>query len=133
MMTGNRSILVTDTDLALLRRLRAREDLEAELDNAEVVPSGRVPPDVVTMNSRVRFEDVASGESREITIVFPEDADASLGKVSVLAPVGTALLGLAEGQTISWPFPDGTSRQLRVVEITFQPEANATLDQAACA
>ena len=132
-MTVNRSILVTDTDLALLRRLRAHEDLEAELDNAEVVPSGRVPPDVVTMNSRVRFEDVASGESREITIVFPEDADASLGKVSVLAPVGTALLGLAEGQTISWPFPDGTSRQLRVVEITFQPEANATLDQAACA
>ena len=130
-MNNHRPIIVTDTNIALLRGLHSHGDLAAELDNAEVVPAGRVPPNVVTMNSRVRFEDLATGESRVITVVLPQDADASQGKVSILAPVGTALLGLSEGDSISWPFPDGRSRQLRVVEIVFQPEANAALDRAA--
>ena len=128
-MNANRSIVVTDSDIALLRGLRPHPELAAELDNAEIVPAVRVPPSVVTMNSRVRFEDMATSETREITIVFPQDADASSGKVSVLAPVGTALLGLSEGDSISWPFPDGHSRHLRVVEIVFQPEANAALER----
>jgi len=132
-MNANRSIVVTDSDIALLRGLRAHAELAAELDNAEIVPAGRVPSNVVTMNSRVRFEDMATGESREITIVFPQDADASRGRVSILAPVGTALLGLSEGESITWPFPDGRSRRLRVVEVMFQPEADAALDREACA
>ena len=130
-MNSDRSIIVTDSDFALLRTLDTYAHLAAELENAEIVAAGRVPPDVVTMNSRVSFEDATTGESREITIVFPQDADVPQGKVSVLAPVGTALLGLTEGESIVWPFPDGGSRCLRVLEITFQPEANASLARQA--
>ena len=126
-MNTDRSIIVTDSDFALLRSLDTHAHLAAELENAEIVAAGCVPPGVVTMNSRVLFEDVTAGESREITIVFPQDSDVLRGNVSVLAPVGTALLGLTEGESIVWPFPDGGSRCLRVLKITFQPEANASL------
>ena len=128
-MNADRSIIVTDTDFALLRSLDMHAHLAAELENAEIVAAGCVPPGVVTMNSRVLFEDVTTGESREITIVFPQDADVLRGNVSVLAPVGTALLGLTEGESIVWPFPDGSSRCLRVLKITFQPEVNAPLPE----
>ncbi len=124
-MSNDRSIVVTDRDLALLRRLRNHAQLESELERADIVDALDVPSDVVTMNSRVVFEDEATGKTTEVTIVFPQDADLGLGRVSVLAPVGTALLGLAEGDSIVWPFPDGSSRCLRVVAVTFQPEAAA--------
>ena len=122
-MSNDRSIIVTDRDLARLRLLHEHAHLASELDRADVVDSREVPPDVVTMNSRVVFEDVRTGKTKEVTLVFPQDADVQCGKVSVLAPVGTALLGLAEGDSIVWPFPDGSSRCLRVVAVTFQPEA----------
>ena len=124
-MSPHRTIVVTDRDYALLRALRQHDGLAAELERADVVDSHEVAPDVVTMNSRVRFEDLSTGETREITIVFPHDADMLEARVSVLAPVGTALLGLAEGESIVWPFPDGSSRCLRVLKVTFQPEAEA--------
>jgi regulator of nucleoside diphosphate kinase len=85
------------------------------------------------MNSRVVFEDKTTGKTTEVTIVFPQDADVQHGKVSVLAPVGTALLGLAQGDSIVWPFPDGSSRCLRVVEVTFQPEAEGLRSSRATA
>lgn len=125
-MSNDRSIVVTDRDLALLRLLHQHAHLASELERADVVASRDVPPDVVTMNSRVVFEDVTTGKTTEVTIVFPHDADVQRGKVSVLAPVGTALLGLAEGDSIVWPFPDGSSRCLRVVAVTFQPEAEGS-------
>lgn len=122
-MSNSNSIVVTDRDLALLRRLRDHAQLESELERADIVEAHDVPSDVVTMNSRVVFEDAATGKTTEVTIVFPQDADLGHGRVSVLAPVGTALLGLAEGDSIVWPFPDGSSRCLRVVAVTFQPES----------
>jgi regulator of nucleoside diphosphate kinase len=122
-MSNDRSIIVTDRDLALLRLLQDDAHLVSELERADVVDARDVPPDVVTMNSRVVFEDTGTGKTTEVTIVFPQDADMQRGRVSVLAPVGTALLGLAQGDSIVWPFPDGSSRCLRVVEVTFQPEA----------
>ncbi len=125
-MSNDRSIIVTEHDFALLRSLHHHALLLSELERADVVASRDVPPDVVTMNSRVVFEDVTRGTTTEITIVFPHDADAQRGRVSVLAPVGTALLGLAQGDSIVWPFPDGSSRCLRVVEVTFQPEADGS-------
>ena len=127
-MSHDRSIIVTDRDFAMLRLLHEHGHLVSELARADVVESRDVPPDVVTMNSRVVFEDVTSGKTTEVTIVFPHDADVARGKVSVLAPVGTALLGLAEGDSIVWPFPDGSSRCLRVVAVTFQPEAEGSRD-----
>jgi regulator of nucleoside diphosphate kinase len=122
-VSNDRYITVTDRDLVLLRLLHDDAHLASELARADIVAARDVPPDVVTMNSRVVFEDAATGRTTEVTIVFPQDADVDHGKVSVLAPVGTALLGLAEGESIVWPFPDGSSRCLRVLEVTFQPEA----------
>lgn len=124
-MKRNRRIIVTDDDYSLLRRLAGHPRLSAELNAADVVDSACVPPDVVTMNSRVLFEDETTGERREVTIVFPQDTDAWAKRVSVLTPVGTALLGLAVGQSILWPFPDGTSHCLRVLRIAYQPEAES--------
>jgi regulator of nucleoside diphosphate kinase len=132
-MSNDRSIIVTDRDLALLRLLHQHAHLASELERADVVASRDVPPDVVTMNSRVVFEDVTTGKTAEVTIVFPHDADVQRGRVSVLAPVGTALLGLAEGDAIVWPFPDGSSRSLRVVTVTYQPEAEGSRTERATA
>ena len=126
-MAQRHSIVVTETDFALLNRLADHEPLAAELRNADLVEEHRVPRDVVTMRSRVRFEDRSTGEVRDVTIVFPQDANVAEGRISVLAPIGTALLGLAAGQTIEWPFPDGSRRSLRVVEVLFQPEAEGCL------
>jgi regulator of nucleoside diphosphate kinase len=75
------------------------------------------------MNSRVQFEDLDTGERLEMTVVYPGSADVERGRISVLAPVGSALLGLAVGESIRWPLPGGKSRHLRVVGVTYQPEA----------
>ena len=94
--------------------------MAAELENAVVVKPHCIPPDVVTMNSRVRFEDKSTGEIRDVTIVFPTDADGSASRVSVLATVGMALLGVAVGHSVRWPFPDGMMRELRVLKLIYQ-------------
>jgi regulator of nucleoside diphosphate kinase len=112
---------------ALLDRLPAADadkldPLRAELDRAEVVEPAAMPPHIVTMNSTVTFEDESNGEKLTLTLVYPPAAGAA-GTVSILAPVGSALLGLARDQKIDWPTPDGRKRRLKVLEITYQPEA----------
>ena len=97
--------------------------LRAELARAEVREPQDMPPDAITMNSIARFRDEATGEERELTLVYPRDADGSPDKVSILAPVGSALLGLRAGQTIDWPLPGGRSTRLQVLGIRYQPEA----------
>jgi regulator of nucleoside diphosphate kinase len=103
----------------------AAEMLESELDRALVVPRNGLPRDVVTMHSRVLFEDVDTGERRELVLVYPEEADVQRSWISVLAPVGTALLGLSAGQSISWPVPGGRTRTIRVVSVVYQPRVGA--------
>jgi regulator of nucleoside diphosphate kinase len=93
----------------------AAERLGAELDRAVVVD--RLPSDVVAIGSRVRFEDVRTHTVREAVLVYPSFADASAGRISVLAPVGAALLGLAVGDTIAWPLPDGREVRLRILSV----------------
>lgn len=110
----------------LLSSVGARPDLDAlreEIDRAEIVEPEAIPPDRVTMNSRVRFADLESKDEHEITLVFPAHADVGKNRISVLAPVGSALLGLSVGDTIEWPLPNARSRRLRVVAVTYQPEA----------
>lgn len=102
---------------------RRFERLEAELARARVVPPGQIPRDVVTMNSRVVFENEETGERREITLVYPKDANIDSGKVSILVPVGTALLGLRVGQSIDWTLPSGQKYRYRVIAVPYQPEA----------
>ena len=96
--------------------------LEEELDRARIVSAGRVPADVVTMNSRVRMTDLGTGKEMTYTLVFPREADFSQGKISVLAPIGTAILGYRAGDVIEWNVPGGR-RKFRVEEILHQPEA----------
>ncbi len=127
----NDRCIIGRNDFQLLHALTDSHLLADDLDKADVVDSDRVPANIVTMNSRVVFDDQATGRRREVTIVLPKDADPVSGRVSVLAPVGTALLGLAEGQTIVWPFPDGSHRRLRVVEVLYQPEADARIAREA--
>ncbi|MCG3200967.1 MAG: Regulator of nucleoside diphosphate kinase [Gammaproteobacteria bacterium] len=99
-----------------------RDDLEAELVRAEIVEPIDVPPTVVTMNSTVRFEVVSSSEEFCLTLVYPKDVDASGGRISILAPVGSALLGLSQGDEIEWPKPGGGTLRVRIKEVTYQPE-----------
>jgi regulator of nucleoside diphosphate kinase len=129
-MARNSRIVVTGDDYSLLRRLSSHPQLAAELGAAEVVDAKEIAPDVVTMNSRVLYADETTGERREVTIVFPQESDARGKRISVLAPVGTALLGLCAGQSIVWPFPDGTSRTLTVLRVVYQPEADGPAQPA---
>jgi regulator of nucleoside diphosphate kinase len=111
----NRVIIPAD-DLHALRQLGC-DRLAGELDRADVVPRADVRGDVVTMHTRVRYLDETAGERREVTLVYPHESDVANGRVSVLAPVGSALLGLSEGQAIDWEFPDGRPRRLRVESV----------------
>ena len=99
--------------------------LRAELERADIVEPAQMPSDVITMNSTARFV-LNDGSEREITLVYPRDADGSAGKVSILAPVGSALLGLRVGDSIRWPAPGGDI-DLRVLAIRYQPEAAGDL------
>jgi regulator of nucleoside diphosphate kinase len=123
-MSKNARIVVTEEDFARLRGLSSHPDLAAELGAADIVESDAIAPDVVTMNSRVLYVDESTGDSREVTLVFPHESDASARRVSILAPVGMALLGLSAGQSIVWPFPDGSSHDLRVLRVVYQPESD---------
>ena len=129
-----RSIYITQFDKKRLLELfdvatefggEDRDDLarlSVEVKRATEVPSRDVPPDVVTMNSKVRLRDLDSEEEMVYTLVFPMEAHAAGGAISVLAPVGTALLGYSAGEEIEWPVPDGV-RRIRIEEILYQPEA----------
>lgn len=132
--TSSRTILVTESDMKLLRTMlelrkgsQSRDDrhvemLERELEHANVVPSEEIPPDVVTMHSRVLIQDVETGIEVGYTLEFPAAADKP-GRLSILAPIGTALLGYKEGDVIEWPVPRGV-RRVRVQEVLYQPEAD---------
>lgn len=103
------------------RDMPGRDALAAELLRADIVPSRAIPPDVVTMNSTVRFSLLPANDSQSLTLVFPRDSGAN-GTVSVLAPVGSALLGLKEGDEIDWPGPAGGTLRVRIDKVVFQPE-----------
>lgn len=127
-MEKNLDITVTDQDFERLSQLlmhqasTAADQLDAELARARVVPQREVEAEVVTMNSEVLYEDTVSHVQRKVRVVYPKDADMSRGWVSVLAPLGSALLGLRRGEEIEWRMPGGV-RRVRVVEVPYQPEA----------
>lgn len=98
------------------------QDLQEELDRARIVPSKKVPSTVVTMNSRVLLRDVDTSEEMTYTLVFPMEADIDSGAISVLAPVGTAILGYSEGDVVEWPVPSGR-RRISIERVLYQPEA----------
>jgi regulator of nucleoside diphosphate kinase len=131
---NNGNIVVTELDMKRLeelietteeaRKLEAKnlEALAEELSNATIVTPNEVQPDVITMNSRFVIHDLDSGEKLTLRLVYPPMANISTGAISVLAPMGTALLGYAKGEIIEWFVPSGKMR-IRIEEILYQPEA----------
>lgn len=105
---------------------RVIEGLGHELKRAKLVASDEIPPDVVTMNSVVRLRELKSGTELEITLVYPKDADAATRKISILAPVATAVLGCRVGDEVEWPVPKGTV-SYRIEAVLYQPEAAGAL------
>lgn len=137
-MSG-KPIQITEFDLSRLKKLlwdaqsteyrksEYLERLQMEIDRAEVVSPQDIPNDVITMNSTVSLEDFDTKEEEIYTLVFPENADLGQGKISVLAPIGTAMLGYEVGDIFEWDVPAG-KRKLRVKRIIFQPEASGDYD-----
>lgn len=129
-MTSAPSITITRLDLQRLEHLLDSLDdfgpgavaLQAELDRAEVVGHDEVPAGVVTMNSRVHCREESSGKDYHLKLVYPQDAGGD-GTVSILAPVGSALLGLSVGQHIDWTSPTGKVLKLTLLAVEYQPEA----------
>ncbi|MFK0085923.1 nucleoside diphosphate kinase regulator [Pseudomonas sp. NPDC090755] len=138
-MSTKPSIIVTRLDVQRLERLIDSLDektqdspgvlaLQGELDRAEQVGHEEVPAGVVTMNSRVHCREEASGKDYHLTLVYPKDANADEGKISILAPIGSALLGLSVGEQIDWPAPGGKTLKLKLLAVEYQPEAAGDFD-----
>jgi len=133
----DRPIVIAASDAARLRGLltargtavqdQDHHELTAELERALVLAKDEVPADVITMNSRASVLDLTSGVNQEWMLVFPAEADVSAQRISVLAPLGTALLGYREGDEVEWEMPGGL-RRLRVGKVR-QPEARGILQR----
>lgn len=128
-----RTIVITESDHRNLQALLSSEfakvvgpshhfdDLNAELQRARIVPPDEVPNDVVTMNSKVVFRDLDTGEHETYMLVFPHEADIAEGRLSVLAPIGTAIIGERVGDVVHWRVPAGR-RSLKIEEVVHEPE-----------
>jgi regulator of nucleoside diphosphate kinase len=135
---ARRKITITENDRERLEVLLASEfalaigpnkyldDLRAELDRAEAMRPEEVPRNVVTMNSTVVLRDLDTKEKETYTLVFPDEADIANDRLSVLAPVGTAILGERVGDVIRWRVPQGW-RRLKIERVAYQPEHEGAL------
>lgn len=130
-MNTKAKIVISSLDAERLQRIidtlpldasAAGERLEEELVRAKIVAPHLIPPTVVTMNSTVRFKVDSSNEEITMTLVYPKDVDVAQNKISILAPVGSAMLGLAQGAELEWPKPGAGTLRVRIVEVTSQPE-----------
>jgi regulator of nucleoside diphosphate kinase len=107
---------------------RERADaLHDLLDHGSVMPSDEIPTNVVTMNSRVLILDEVSREQREVTLAYPEQADPAAGRISILSPIGRALLGRSTGERVKFELPYGGQGRVRVIKLLYQPEAEGNL------
>ncbi len=134
-----RAIFITRTDQERLEKLIQLEEefnqsskihleeLKSELKRAVITESQDIPPDVITMRSQVLLKDLNCEEEMICTLVYPDEADMLEGKISVLAPIGMAILGYRENDRVEWEIPGGTAA-LKVVKVLFQPEANGYFD-----
>ena len=116
-------ILMTERDYLRIKHILSFqnstefETLEIELDRAKIVEECEIPTGLVKMNTKFKFEVINDKKEMVITIVYPEEANFAEGKVSVLAPLGSALIGLQLNQEINWKFPDGKIKRLKILEV----------------
>jgi regulator of nucleoside diphosphate kinase len=134
-MNASRTPVITELDAARIQELGARlpvhgdghaalnELLEKVTHEAEIVPGRKIAPNVVTLNSVVSFRDELTGAVHKVAVVYPADVSISEGRISVLSPVGRALLGQSVGGIAKVELPDGMLRDIRVTELHYQPEA----------
>ena len=124
------TILMTVKDAARIKHALSThpidnaEDLELEIDRAKIIADNEVPADLVTMNSQLKYINLTDNKESIVMIVYPQDANAAEGKISVLAPLGSALIGLRVNQEINWMFPDGKIKRLKILDVLYQPEMN---------
>lgn len=131
--------VITELDAARIRELGSRlpdrgqgldalgELIDMVSAEAEIVPGPRVPADVVTVNSKVSFRDELTGAVHTVTLVYPQDFSIPERRISILSPVGRALLGRRVGHTATFALPDGAARDIRILEIHYQPEASGEM------
>jgi regulator of nucleoside diphosphate kinase len=135
----SRAIFITRTDQERLEKLIQTEEefapgskthleeLKSELKRAVIIEPQDIPSDVITMRSQVLLKDLSSGEEMICTLVYPDEADMLERKISVLAPIGMAILGYRESDKVEWEIPGGIAL-LTVEKILFQPEASGNFD-----
>lgn len=127
----HKTITLTETDYQRLNSLLSHhsnlEDLENEIERAHIMSGSEIPSDLVTMNTTFKYLNVTDNKMSEMTIVYPQNANSEDKKISVTAPLGSALLGLRVGEEIDWKFPDGITRKLKVLEVVYQPEMQGDL------
>ena len=137
-MKQKRDIYLTEVDSKRLRGLFSEHSatgaekeylrkLKTELDRAKIVKPDQIPANVITMNSKVRLRELDTGDEMIVELVFPANADISEDKISVLAPIGTALIGYKVGDKIEWDVPKGTI-EFEVEEILYQPESKGNFE-----
>lgn len=121
--TGER--MLTELDFARLKSLAhgASAPLKEVLVQADVVPSDEVPADVVTMYAKSIVRDLGLQQRRVVTLCYPADADPAQGRISVMSPAGTALLGLRAGDVATWAGPAGAATMVQIETLISQPEA----------
>jgi regulator of nucleoside diphosphate kinase len=116
-------ILITERDYLRIRHILSTqnsddfENLEIEIERAKIIEENEIPTDLVRMNTTVRFMTLQDEKEMKLTLVFPEDANFSEGKISILAPLGSALIGLRVNQEINWMFPDGKTKTIKILEV----------------
>jgi regulator of nucleoside diphosphate kinase len=135
-MTYESLRVITELDAARIRELGSRlpdrgrglAALDGLIDvveqEADIVPGSSVSPDVVTVNSTVSFRDEVTGSVHRVTVVYPNEMSVGQRRISVLSPVGAALLGQRAGRIAQVALPDGTKREIRLLEVHYQPEAS---------
>lgn len=120
--------LISETYRVEQRRTEYLEKLEKELSRAVIVSTDKIPADTITMNSKAVLLDTETNEEMTFTLVYPDDADMDDGKISIFAPIGTAMIGYRVGDIFEWTVPDGI-RRIKILRVIYQPEASGNFDE----
>lgn len=120
---------IADSELKFWQERRSLAKLRGELERAEIRPSAEMPDDVVSMNSLVQVRDLRTGETISFKLAYPHDADPELQKISVLSPLGMAVIGEKVGSVVEWEFDEGEKKHLKIERLFYQPESRGHFER----